>query len=96
MALAAQVVHQTRAAVEEAVHLTKVMLEEEAAAAAAVGRLPKKLEHLVLVSVSWAAEVAVGWWMDGVVLAKEAVEADQRCGVVQLDFWEEAEEGQQR
>lgn len=94
MALAVQVVHQTRAAVEEVVHRTKVTVEE--VAAAAEERLPKKLERLVPASVSWVAAVAVDWWMDGIVPAKEAVEADQRLEVVQLDFWEEAEGVRQR
>lgn len=86
MALAVPVVHQTRAVVEVVVHRIRV-----AGVAAAEEDLPKQLEHSVLVSVSLAVEVAVGWRMDGVVPAKEAVEADQRLGVVHLDFWGEGE-----
>lgn len=61
MALAVAVAHQTRVVAEEEVHRMKAMVE-----GAAERGLPKKLEHSVLVLVSWAVEVAVGWRMDGV------------------------------
>lgn len=83
--------HQTRAVAEEVVQRMKAMVGEEAE-----GGLPKKLEHLVPVLVSWATEVAGGWRMDGVVQAKEVEEADPRMEVVQLDLWEEAEARRQR
>ena len=94
MALAVAVVHQMGTAVEEVVHWMKVTVEE--VEAGAEGGLPKKLEQSVLVSVSWAAGGAVGWRMDGVVLAKAVVEADQWSGVVQLGFWEVEEGGRPR
>ena len=63
MALAVAEGHQTRAVAEEEEeqHRMKIMVE-----AAAERGLPKKLEPSVLVLVSWAVEVAVGWQMDGV------------------------------
>lgn len=79
-ALAVAVGHQTRAVAEEVGHRKKAMVEE------AEGGFPKKLEHSVLVLVSWAVEVAMGWRGDSVDQAKAVVGADQRKEVVRLDL----------
>ena len=86
MALAVAVEHQMRAAAEDEVRQTKVMVVEEEAE----GGVPKKMECSVRVLASGVVEVAMDWRMDCVDRAEEEVEVDQEMAVVQRDLWEEA------
>lgn len=74
MALVVAVGHQTRAVAEEVVHRMRALVEEEEEEAE--GGLPQKLEHSILVLVSWAVEGAEGWRMDDVDQAMEVVQLD--------------------
>lgn len=84
MAVAVGVGHQMRAVVEEEVHRLKVTGAE--------GALRKQPGYSVPVSMSWVAEVAVDWRMDGGELAREVVEVGQPMAGMPPDLLEEVEE----